>query len=110
VVDGERQFERQRIDGVEIIAPLLDRVRQVAARSGVRPGLSAGGRRIRTTGPSWVEYCPGTPGNYLYAEVRRVESVENDVENWRMGPLTSSLWISLAVQSSSGKPPSELTD
>jgi hypothetical protein len=53
---------------------------------------------------------PGTLGNYLYAEVRRVESVENEVENWRMGPLTSSLWISLAVQSSSGEPPSELTD
>ena len=53
---------------------------------------------------------PGTRGNYLHAEVRRAESVENEAENWRMGPLTSSLWISLAVQSSSGEPPSELTD
>src|SRR5438034_11827024 len=29
VIDGERQLERRRLDGVEIIAPLLDRMREV---------------------------------------------------------------------------------
>ena len=29
VIDGKRQLERRRLDGIEIIAPLFDRMREV---------------------------------------------------------------------------------